>query len=423
MDSSHSTHRYENTLVAILFFTWGTVFLDRMSQLYLAPYFAPEFHLSSRQIGTLASVLAITWAASTFFFGALSDRVGRRPVLIPAVFAFSALSWISGLAHSFHQLLLIRALMGVAEGPTWSIMTALIEESSQPKRRGRNIGLVVSAAALVGLAAAPVLTTQVASRWGWRWAFFIAGIPGLLAGFLIWKFVKEPSASGETTYRKPSVSEYFSILRYRNIWLCCLGATGFMSWLFALNVFAPLYITEVAHEPPTTAGFLLGASGLGSFFLGFLLPSLSDRLGRKPVLLLMAALSAVVPLAFLVPALYVYPLLLAAIVFAANTGQGIASLIMVLVPTESVPPQFRATSIGLTTLVGEIMGATGAPLLAGALAEKHGLGLTMWLAAGGSALLFLAALFLQEPGRDSNTGDWLEFGSNAAVGGQTRRSF
>ena len=74
--------RYENALVGILFFTWGTVFLDRMSQLYLAPYFAPEFHLSHEQIGTLASVLAITRALSTLFFGALSDRFGlplRRP--------------------------------------------------------------------------------------------------------------------------------------------------------------------------------------------------------------------------------------------------------------------------------------------------------------------------------------------------------
>jgi predicted MFS family arabinose efflux permease len=396
-----STRRYENTLVGILFFTWGTVFLDRMSQLYLAPYFAPEFHLSREQVGTLASVLAITWAASTFFFGALSDRLGRRPVLIPAVIAFSVLSWISGLAHSYHQLLFIRALMGIAEGPTWSIMTALIEESSSAKRRGRNIGLVVSAAALVGLAAAPVLTTQIASRWGWRSAFFVAGIPGLLAAFLIWKFVKEPSGGEGAAHRKPSLREYASILRYRNIWLCCLGATGFMSWLFALNVFAPLYITEVAHQSPTTAGFLLGATGLGSFFLGFLLPSLSDRVGRKPILLLMAAASAVVPLAFLVPALYVYPLLLAAIVCVANTGQGIASLVMVLVPTESVPAQFRATSIGLTTLVGEIMGATGAPLLAGSLAEKHGLGLTMWLAAGGSAVLFLAALFVREPAHEA----------------------
>jgi predicted MFS family arabinose efflux permease len=393
MDSSR---RYENTLVAILFFTWGTVFLDRMSPLYLVPYFAPEFHLSHQQIGTLASVLAITWAASTFFFGALSDRIGRKPVLIPAVFIFSILSWMTGLAHSFHQLLLIRALMGIAEGPTWSIMTALIEESSHPSRRGRNIGLVVSAAALVGLAAAPILTTQVAARWGWRSAFFVAGVPGLLMGFLIWRFVREPVTSDSTSHTKPSLMDYLSILRYRNIWLCCLGATGFMSWLFALNVFAPLYITEVAHEPPTTAGFLLGASGLGSFFLGFLLPSLSDRVGRKPVLLLMAAMSAVVPLAFLVPALYIYPLVLAVVVFAANTGQGIASLILVLVPTESVPPQFRATSIGLATLVGEVMGATMAPILAGALAEKHGLAITMWLAAGGSAVLFVAALLLRE---------------------------
>jgi len=391
MDGSR---RYENTLIAILFFTWGTVFLDRMSQMYLAPYFAPEFHLNPAQIGTLASVLAITWAASTFLFGALSDRVGRKAVLVPAVFAFSLLSCLSATAHSFHQLLFLRALMGFAEGPTWSTITALIEESSPSSRRGRNIGLVVSAAALVGLAAAPVLTTQVAAQWGWRSAFLVAGLPGILAGFLILKFVREPETSAAR--QKPSWIEYALILRYRNVWLCCIGATGFMSWLFALNVFAPLYITEVVHQPATVAGFLLGASGLGSFFLGFLLPSLSDRVGRKPVLLMMSAMSALVPLSFLCPVLFRYSLLLAAIVFISNTGQGMASLIMVLVPTESVPAEFRATSIGLVTSVGEIAGATTAPLLAGGLAEAYGLSLTLWLAAAGSAIVFVIAVFLRE---------------------------
>lgn len=392
------SRRYETTLVAILFFTWGTVFLDRMSLLYLAPYFAPEFHLSHEQVGTLASALAITWAASTFFFGALSDRVGRKPILIPAVFVFSALSWASGLAHNFHQLLVVRALMGAAGGPAWSTMTALIEESSPASRRGRNIGLVVSAAALVGLAAAPVLTTQVAVRWGWRSAFFVSGIPGLLIALLLWTLVREPGATPGVIHEKPSLSEYASILRYRNIWFCCLGATGFMAWLFAVNVFAPLYITEVARQPPTTAGFLLGASGLGSFFLGFLLPSLSDRWGRKPVLLLMAAQSALVPLAFLVPVLYAYPLVLAFIVCVANCGQGIASVVLVLVPTESVPSQFRATSIGLATLVGEVIGGTATPILGGALAQRYGLAVTMWLAAVASALLFFVTLFLRETG-------------------------
>jgi len=399
MNTKGDSKRYESTLVAILFFSWGTVFLDRMSQLYLAPYIAPEFHLTHEQVGMLASVLAITWAVSTLFFGALSDRFGRRKILIPSVFAFSLLSWVSGIAHTFHQLLLVRALMGIAEGPCWSIMTALIEESSAPSRRGRNIGIVVSAGALVGLAVAPILTTQVAARFGWRWAFFVCGVPGILMGLLMWKFVKEPpkksGADGERLHQ-PRFRDYFTILRYRNIWLCCIGAAGFISWLFLSNVFAPLYITEVAHQKPTTAGFLLGATGLGSFILGFLMPALSDHLGRKPVLLAMAAMSALVPLVLLIQPLYSYPWILAAILFLTNAGQGMPTLTMVLIPTESVPPQFAATSIGLATLVGEVFGATIAPTLGGALAEKHGLGITLLMSAGGAGLLFLVALFLKE---------------------------
>ena len=391
--------RYENTLVLILFFAWGTVFLDRMSQLYLAPYFAPEFRMSHQQVGVLASVMAISWAVSTFFFGALSDRWGRRRILIPAVFAFSALSWVSGLAHSYEQLLIIRALMGVAEGPCWSVITALIEESSHPSRRGRNVGIVVSAAALVGLAVAPVLTTQVASRLGWRWAFFVAGVPGILLGLLIWKFVKEPAKRAGSSQNAPALKDYVSVLRLRNVWLACFGAAGFMTWLFLLNVFAPLYITEVAHQPATTAGFLLGASGLGSFFLGFLLPAFSDKIGRKPTLWFMAALSTVVPLALLVPALYSHLWLLAGILLVANGGQGIASLIIVLVPAESAPLGFAATAIGMVTLAGEIMGATVAPAIGGAMAQKMGLGTALWMSAGGTAFLFLVTIFLKETSR------------------------
>jgi predicted MFS family arabinose efflux permease len=391
------SRRYERRLVVLLFFTWGIVFLDRMSQLYLAPYFAPEFHLRAQQIGVLTAVLAISWAVSGFFFGALSDRFGRRVVLIPAILGFSALSWISGLAHNFEQLLLARALMGLAEGPCWPVITALIEETSPPERRGRNVGIVVSAAALAGLALAPILTTQVAAHFGWRWAFFLAGIPGILISLLIARFVKEPKPHACGAGHEPaSLSDYFSLLRHRNIWLCSIGAFGFMAWLFVENAFAPLYITEVAHQSPTTAGWLLGISGLGSFFVGFLLPALSDRVGRKPTLLVVSLFSTMIPIALQIPLLYQHQWLLAAIIFVTNGGQCMPALIMVLVPTESVPARFSATAIGLVTLVGEILGATAAPALAGTLAGKYGLGVCLWMSAGGTMLVFLASLFLKE---------------------------
>lgn len=389
--------RYEAGLVALLFLTWGTVFLDRMSLLYLAPFIAPDLRLSHAQVGQLVSALAIAWALSNLIFGALSDRIGRRPVLIPAVFLFSVLSWLSGIVRSFGELFLVRTLMGLAEGPAWPTITATVEASSPPNRRGRNVGIVVSAAGLVGLAIAPVLATQVAAHFGWRGAFFVAGVPGVLLGILLWRYVREPEQNADgASHHKPSWKEYLSLLRYRNIWLCCLASAGFMTWLFVMNAFAPLYITQVSRHSATVAGLVLGASGLGAFLWGWIFPWISDHTGRKPALLVAALLSAVVPLTYQVSFLVAHPWLMATAGFIANGGQGIATLVLVLIPTESVSTQLAGTAIGLATLVGEIFGGTLAPAIAGAVADRHGLTAPLWIAAGGAIAVFLAGLFMRE---------------------------
>jgi predicted MFS family arabinose efflux permease len=388
--------RDELGLVVLMFFAWGTVFLDRMSVLYLAPFIAPDLHLTHAQVGLLASSLAVAWAVSSLVLGAVSDRVGRRPVLVPAVFAFSILSWLSGLARSFAQLFAARTLMGLAEGPTWSTITATVEESSAPERHGRNVGVVVSAAALVGLAIAPVLTTQIAARSNWRVACFVAGIPGLILGLLLWKFVREPAARAAVTHAKPPLSEYFSLLRYRNMWLCCLASTGFMTWLWVMHAFAPLYITQVTKNSATFAGFIMGASGLGSFLWGWILPWLSDYTGRRATLLVVALISGLVPLTYQSAFLVEHPWLMAMAGFVANGGQCIAALTLVVIPTESVPPQFAATAIGLATMVGEIFGGTLAPTISGAIGDRYGLGASLWIAAAGAIVVFLAGIFMRE---------------------------
>lgn len=389
--------RYEFWLTVLMFFAWGTVFLDRMSLIYLAPFLAPELHLSNTEVGLLVSSLALAWALSGLVFGAVSDRIGRRPVLVPAVFLFSLLSWLSGIIRSFAQLFTVRTLMGIAEGPTWSTITATIEESSAPERRGRNVGVVVSAAALVGLALAPVLTTQIAARYGWRRAFFVAGTPGIIIGILLWTFIREPSPRATAAgHEKPSPSAYWSLFGYRNIVLCCMASAGFMTWLFVMNAFAPLYMTRVSRGSATFAGLVMGASGLGAFFWGLSLPWLSDVEGRRPVLLSIALVSALVPLTYQMPYLIRHPWLMAMAGFLANGGQGIAALCLVLIPTETVPPSFAATAIGLATLVGEVFGGTLAPAIAGAIADRHGLAAALWIAAGGALSVFCAALFMTE---------------------------
>lgn len=394
--NTRSTARRENLTVAILFVTWGVVFLDRMAVLYLAPYIAPELHLSGAQVGSLAGIMALCWAVSAMVFGAISDRVGRKAVLVPMVVLFSLLSATSGLAHSFAELLLVRALLGVAEGPCWSVTMALVQDVSTERSRGRNVGIVVSAAAIIGLAIAPVLTTQIAARFGWRWGFFVAGMPGLVMALLVGLFVHEaPASASAHEEHRLNLSDVWSLLSYRNVWAAAVGAVGFMTWLFLVNAFAPLYITEVERQAGTTSGFLMGAAGLGSFFIGLIAPALTDRFGRRGVLAVVGLLSALLPLALMVPALYGNLWLLALILFLTQGGQAIAAICIVLVPSDSVPRHLIGSAIGLTTLCGEMLGGFAAPIIAGAFAGKHGLAIPLWIAAAGAVVVFLVALALR----------------------------
>lgn len=369
-----------------------------MSVLYLAPYIARDLHLDDAQVGMLAGVMAVSWAVSALVFGALSDRVGRKAVLVPMVVLFSLVSAACGFAHDFQQLLWLRALLGIAEGPCWSVMMALVEENSSERHHGRNIGVVVSAAAVIGLAIAPVLTTQVAAHLGWRDAFFAAAAPGGLLAILIGIFVRESHGERRSTGPRSRVTDFFRFLGSRNLWASAVGAAGFMTWLFLVSAFGPLYITRVEHQTGTTAGFLMGAAGLGSFILGLIAPAVSDRVGRRPMLAACAALSILLPLALLTHPLYQLLWLLAIVLFCTQAGQAISAICIVLVPTESVPSNFAATAIGFTTLCGELIGGFLAPLVGGTLAQWYGLGVPLWMAAAGAGVVLLAALSMRAQG-------------------------
>lgn len=387
--------RYENLLVTMMFLTFGTIFLDRMAQFYLAPYLIPDLHVNAIQIGMMASALALAWAISCVVFGAICDRYGMRLVLVPAVFAFSLMSWLTGIVETFGQMLLVRFLLGIAEGACYAPVMAIAEAASSPHRRGINVGIVVAAAGFVGTAVAPILTTQVAAYIGWRWSFFVAGVPGVILGFFIWKYVEEPMKREGMEAQRPNFKEFFSVVRYRNVVLCCFAGAANLTAIFFFQVFSPLYITEVAHESPTTAGFLIGAGGIGGTLAGILYPALSDRIGRKPILLFSAAVSIFFPLVLLIPALYQNLWLLAGIEFLIATNPAIPSLVLVVIPTETVPKRLAATAIGAATMTSELLGAAVAPTIGGIFAQRMGLATPLLIAAGMNMVLFVLCAMLR----------------------------
>ena len=415
-----ATNPVQTRTLAILFFTLGTVLLDRMASLFLGPYLVAALHLTPSQVGWLASASSICWAASSLVFGAVSDRLGRRVVLIPAVFLFSICSWLSGIAQNFEQLLLCRALLGLAEGPCWSVIMALTEEISEDGHRGRNIGIVNSAGPLVGSAVAPVFTTQVAAALGWQWGFFAAGIPGIVLGFLILRYVDEPPrrAPAAGTATASTAASFLSLVRYGNLWLCVVASFGLATWVFSFTTFAPLYITSVMHQAGTTAGLLLGAGGLGGFLWSFFGAGLADRMGRKPALAGFALLCTFSPLVFMVPFLYDTPWVIAALAFATTATPAAASLAMILIPAESVPRHYVAAAIGFAGIGAEFLGATLSPILGGMLAERYGLSAAMLYAVGGGILLFVMALLIRETGHRGE----VAVAAEATVGDAARRA-
>lgn len=400
---------YENGLLILLGVTFGIVFIDRGAVNILMPFIVKDLHLSNTQIGFVGSSLALTWALSNMVAGRLSDTMGRRkPLLIGAVVVFSVCSFISGLATSFLVLVAARLFMGFAEGPVPPLSAALIAEASSPKRRGLNGGMFIAFNPLIAAVLAPPLLVLLAQSLGWRSAFYIAGVPGLIAATLLWKFVRENDAratsSGDEVQETPAASStphaqdkplpIIDVLRTRNIWLCTIIIACLMASLAVDGIFFPLYYVNVRHVSPEHTAFLLSAIGLASLPVLCFLPALADRIGRKPVVAFFSFVGIIGPSATL---FFHGPLpILAALLMTAVTFAVSVPLVILVIPSESLPARSMGTALGFIPGVGELVGSFGAPTLAGWIADRTSLAapflieIACFLAAG------TAALFLKE---------------------------
>lgn len=388
---------YQALLVGLLSLNFGIVFFDRNALNFLMPFVQPDLQLSNTQIGLLASALSLTWALAALGIGKLSDTLGsRKRLLILATLAFSLCSVMSGIASSFAFLLGARLLMGAAEGGIMPISHAMIASEVAPERRGLAQGIAQNlGSSLLGSFVAPVLLVAFAAAFGWRSAFYLAAIPGLISALLIWWLIDEPAPPPRPGLAQES-GGYGTIeaLKNRNILICVILGVLLVSYLVICWAFMPIYLTQVRGYAPDTMGWLMGTLGVSAAVASFVVSGLSDRIGRRPVMIVMPFVAVILPLAAIY---YSGPTwVMAMLFFIGWSMNGIFPMFMATVPTESVDPHHAATALGLTMGVAEVLGGVFSPSLAGMAADATDLSAPLWIMLGLTVLSGLVAMGLKE---------------------------
>jgi MFS family permease len=389
-----------NTLVPIMFFAAGIVFLDRFGITYLFPEIGPQLGLDNSQLGSLASVTAVAWAISSVVFSVLSDRFGGRtkPIIVTSLVLFSVVSGLVGLASNYETMLLLRALVGICEGPVLPLVQAAVARRSSPQRRGRDLGIVIAGVAVIGQAAAPGIMVGLAGTVGWRLSFPVTGLAGVIVAVFVAVFMKPDALVGEDV-SGVRVRDFRLVIANRNILLALVGSIVCIGWTVGFGAFAPQFLASERLTPATSA-LVLTVLGIATAAGSVVAAIASDRFGRKAALFVAAICMGLLPL-FFVLFVHAVTVLLICLVAGLMAG-GALNLITYVVPGESVPAQLAATAFSVQIAAGELVGGAIGPQVGGAIADATGhLANALLLYAAAPILLVVVALLLREtaPGK------------------------
>ncbi len=396
MQPGESSRQYQVLLVTLLCLNFGILFFDRNALNFLMPYIQPDLGLSYTQVGMLGSALSLTWALAAIFVGWLSDKVRKRKIIIViSTVLFALCSVSSGLATGFMMLLAARLVMGLSEGGVMPLSHAMVAAEVDPKHRALAMGVTQNlGSSLLGSSLAPLVLVPIAVHYGWRDAFFIAAVPGLISALLVWLFVIERKLPRPRSRQKGDRAPIMEVLTTPNVIVCSFMSVVLVAYLVVTWAFMPLVLVQLRDFADATAAWLMAALGISSAVCSFIIPWLADRFGRRPVMAGFTFGGVILPLAALWfdgPAV-----VLAVIFFVGWMFNGTFPMFMATVPVESVSPARAATAMGLIMGLGEILGGVIAPSLAGSLSDIYGLQAVCWLLVVLAVLGGTAALFLRE---------------------------
>jgi MFS family permease len=387
-------HVYEWTLVLSLALMFGFVGLNRVGIGYVLPPIVQEFHLEFWQAGLLVSGTSLAWAISAWISGSISDRIGRKNVLLIGMYGAAVISALIGTSWNFVSLFIFRDILGLGDGVSLTTGQSTIAERTNPERRALYQGIFNGGYNLLGLALGAFIITRLATAVGWRWTFPLVGVFGaLVTTWLIFILPKELPATVRDGPGKLNASAFVrdlrDILGTRGMPLATLAFTLTLAWLGLNIAFSSLFLVQQRGYSLNDAGGILAVSAAIGLSGIVIVPALSDVIGRRRAGMLAAIVGGAGLLVFAVVPLST-PLLIAALAVGSMGATGLTPLCGATLPSELVPSR-RGASIGVCNLFAATLGITLSPVIGGVLADNFGLTVPVVLASV-CILLVAAAL-------------------------------
>ena len=374
-------------------------YLDRFVPAVTGPLIQKEFHLSDTQAGSLATAFLLVYAIGALPFGFWADRWVRKNIVAIGVAIWSVATVLTALSHTYVHLFLGRAVVGIGEASYYPAGTSLLSDYFPKQSRPRAMA-IWNVGTAFGIAAGFAGGGMIAARHGWRAAFLVTAVPGLIFAILAYRLreplrgAAEPRGPRLEVVADATVANFFGLLRNRTLMITIasqvplyfvLGANA--NWLsFFLNRQFRLSIVEAG----LVVGGVLVAGGLIGPLTGGWLATRWQRRSEGANLLvgiLGSLLGAVfVGIGLLAPSLAIFiPALFCGVVclyLYAGPYTAITQNVVV--------PSLRASSVTLSLLISHLLGDAGAPTIVGVLSDHIG-GLRPALLVTSIPLLLLAA--------------------------------
>ena len=363
---------------AILLFVLMVIdFADRQVVVTTFPYLRAEFALSDAQLGALVSAVSVTVALGALPLAVAVDRWSRARAIALMGTVWSGATAACAVAPGFAALLAARVGVGVGQAGFGPAGAALLAAAYPPDRRATVLG-AFQAGGPLGIVVGAVAGSLVAAQWGWRAAFGVLAVPGLVLALLFLRVRDYPSARTE---RSPGRVAARALLRARSAQGAMVGGALLLVVVSTLYTWLPTHLERSYGMPPARAGVLTAlvvvAGAAGTAGAAHLADRLARRDARRRMLVPVATAAATTATLVVPPGVAQMVLLFAGGAMAAAAVGPVAAVVV-----DVVPANVRATATSMYVLVQNLLGLAVGPVLTGALADRWGMTVAFTAVAG-----------------------------------------